>query len=584
MKRISLLAVTLAASLSYGLAAPIGPLPRPTKVVDPAAYPPSDRTTAEWTCSLYGTDWTPFPAKSFETDKIIQDFSYAGYHRGDIPLPEVKLEGAINAVTAYGADPTGKSDSTQAIQNAIDQAVENGGGVVYLPKGLYQISPQGQADYCLLIRKSKIVLKGDGSGATYLLNTSTAMRNKQIISVTPPSTSEWSIEGKPITALTEDLMSPTTSIPVASTQGFAKGDYVVIRCKPTPDWIAEHHETDWVEKADKIGSILYLRKIEAVDAEHKRLVIDAPTRYYLKLRDHPVLYKKNGLLEEIGIEGLSIGNVQHPGMDGWKDGDFANPEKSAYNVHFSFAIKYNAVVNGWIRDVRSFQYEKNTSTCHLMSNGIRLRQCRGVTVKDCQFQRSQYGGGGGNGYMFRIDDCNECLIENCVADSTRHGYTISSMASSGNVLYRCVDKNTGRQTAGTGQETTGGQGSDHHMWFSHSNLYDTCVADNSWFEARYRFDDSRSSRHDITSAHTVFWNLEGKANAKRPFLVWSQQARYGYVIGTRGGMPDVCIEGSCPPERMDRTDPPDVIEGIGLGDRLKPFSLYEDQKRRRLGQ
>ncbi len=42
-------------------------------------------------------------------------------------------------VTSYGADKTGKSDSTAAIQKALDAARNNGGGIVYLPNGTYEV-------------------------------------------------------------------------------------------------------------------------------------------------------------------------------------------------------------------------------------------------------------------------------------------------------------------------------------------------------------------------------------------------------------------------------------------------------------
>jgi hypothetical protein len=47
--------------------------------------------------------------------------------------------GWVNAVLAYGADPSGSTDSTAAIQNAVN-ALPASGGVVYLPSGTYLVS------------------------------------------------------------------------------------------------------------------------------------------------------------------------------------------------------------------------------------------------------------------------------------------------------------------------------------------------------------------------------------------------------------------------------------------------------------
>ncbi|MNL82244.1 hypothetical protein D3C87_2095820 [compost metagenome] len=77
--------------------------------------------------------------------------------------------------------------------------------------------------------------------------------------------------------------------------------------------------------------------------------------------------------------------------------------------------------------------------------------------------------------------------------------------------------------------------------------------------------------------------MEGVANSFHPFVVWCQQADYGYVIGTRGAVNGVKTDGKYP-ERKSHTDPVDVVEGIGKGDTLSPRSLFEDQRKRRLGE
>lgn len=262
--------------------------------------------------------------------------------------------------------------------------------------------------------------------------------------------------------------------------------------------------------------------------------------------------------------------------------DFDDSSMSAYDIHYSFAITFINVMNGWINGVESFKTDSNQTGCHLLSNGIRLKECRNVSVVDCVMQKTQYGGGGGNGYMFRMDNCNECFFERCSSAWARHGFSINGMSCSGNVLYKCFDKETGHQTGATGHEHTTGKSSDHHMWFSHSNLYDGCMAQNSWFEARDRYYDVMSSpKHNSTAAHTVIWNTECRLNSYKPFGVWSQQARYGYVIGTLGAVPAVETD-SFYPARDAAAAPADHVEGVGMGSALVPASLYESQWLRRM--
>jgi ribosomal protein L21E len=539
-----------------------------------------------WRSPLYDTGWSATPVLSFETDKLIQDFSYAGYALGEKPIPAWKEAEVLN-VTDYGADPEGRRDSTAAIQKALDAATaRKQPTVVYLPTGTYLVRPPEGAGCALRIRGSNLVLRGDGPERTRLLNTATYMRLKQIILVQPQPQPNWRKEEAPVTAITRDLTGPTVNIPVQSTKGFRAGDTVIIRIDPTPEWALEHREPGWVGHEDQLGGICYLRKIQSVDAGKKELTIDTPTRYSLKMRDHARVYRKSGLLHNVGLEDFAIGNVEHPGKDGWDRFAF-NGDKSAsvqpggYDVHFSFAITLFGVVDGWVRNVDSFQPESNRTGCNLLSNGIRLKQCRGITVEDCLMQKNQYGGGGGNGYMYRLDDCNECLLQNCTAQYSRHGFSMSGMGSSGNVYYRCTDRDTARQTGGTGDEKAGGAGSDSHMWFAHSNLYDNCVGWNSWFEARDRYYPNLSDPNQgTTSAHTVFWNTEGGGD-ESSWAVWSQQGRYGYVIGTRGSVTAVKTDGLYP-DRDNVSLPLDHVEGVGRGDSLEPASLFQDQRRKRL--
>jgi len=531
-----------------------------------------------WESELYSPGWQATPSLSFETDKIIQDFSYAGYRRGELPLPSQPPGLTYDAVAGYGADPTGTTDSTAAIQNAINAASAAGGGIVYLPPGVFRISPQGANTYALQISAGGVVLRGAGAEQTFLLNTKTVMRNSNIISVTGPGSAAWATVTNPVTVITEDLPGPVTELPVASVTGFAVGDFIIVRADPGDAWATEHLEDGWVGyAAGSFGRLMYLRQIVAIDAANQRITIDIPTRYTLKMRDNARIYKKTTLITESGLEDFSIGNVQHPGTSGWGENDYTMEGRPAYDVHASYAIRMLRVRDGWIRNVRTYQPAGNTTTTHILNNGVLLTECTRVTVKNCHFQRPQYGGGGGAGYMYRLQNSGDCLLQDSVAEFCRHGIVFSHMATSGNVIHACLDKTTGKQTGNTGNQNTSGRGSDHHMHFSHSNLIDTCVADDSWFEARYR-PFGTAPLHNLTSAHGVYWNTEGRPSS-RAYVVHSQQSRYGYVIGTRGAVTTVKTDGTS----TEKTNPVDHVEGVGLGDSLTPFSLFREQRRRRLG-
>ncbi|MBR3754911.1 MAG: hypothetical protein IKK49_07435 [Clostridia bacterium] len=56
------------------------------------------------------------------------------------PTDDIVIADIIATKAPYNADPSGKSDSTAAIQKAIDDCAANGGGTVWLPEGKYRLT------------------------------------------------------------------------------------------------------------------------------------------------------------------------------------------------------------------------------------------------------------------------------------------------------------------------------------------------------------------------------------------------------------------------------------------------------------
>ncbi len=523
-----------------------------------------------WRSSLYPEDWKPPVALSFAKDKMIQDFSYAGYRRGEtgIPTPDRNV---VNAVARYGADPTGVSDSTRAIQTALDAAGNAGGGVVLLPPGTYRISlPTADSSAVLRFSKDNTILRGSGSDRTFLLNHSTRMRSKSILFVRGNDHAD-PVSSSPLTA---DVRMPIKRLHVANAAGFAVGDIVSVRWDFTQEWIDEHGQTAvWTAGVRAPAPAIYQREIMAVNAAQGWIETDIPARYYHLIRDKARVEKYNSRIQECGIEDLSIGNVQHPGR-GWQPDDYLVPGTGGYDVHASSVIHFSRARNCWVRNVHSYQPEGNSFTCHILSNGIPIGISSNITLQNCSMKRPEYGGGGGNGYMFRLTHGNDCLIENCLADFSRHGFVNSHAGSSGNVFHKCEDRNTKRATGDTGYVQTDGDGSDNHMHFSHSSLWDQCHAHESWWEAVHRGWNYQA----LAAAHCVYWNTSGSGSAalNGGMIVRSGQARYGYVIGTQGEPHGIELR------TTGNSLPLDIAEGEGRGGSLAPPSLYRDQLARRL--
>ncbi len=99
----------------------------------------------------------------YQKDKsILPDFSYVGYKRGEVQVPDVVLK-EFN-VTKFGAVADDERSDKEAILKAIKAAAKNGGGIVYFPKGRFLINEDGDDLKSIWISASNIVLRGSGSG------------------------------------------------------------------------------------------------------------------------------------------------------------------------------------------------------------------------------------------------------------------------------------------------------------------------------------------------------------------------------------------------------------------------------------
>ncbi|MDQ8182041.1 glycosyl hydrolase family 28-related protein [Pelagicoccus sp. SDUM812005] len=543
-----------------------------------------------WRSSLYPSDCRAPNREdglNFAEDAFLQDFSYAGYRMGASALRWEAGE-IFDAVEAFGADPSGQLDATAAIQAAIDAAEVAGGGVVYLKAGSYRLSvPEGEAR-CLEISSANIILRGEGTERTYLFNTTTEMRNKRVIRIRPSDGGSWTSRRSDPIRLTRDELGPTNTLQLESLDGLAVGDWLVVHNPATESFVRDLNMAsgadgvDWTQSLGSLRGLLYLRQVQAIDTANKRIQIDIPTRWSLKTRDGASVYKTASLLSNVALEAFSIGN-KRLSKSGWSESDYNFSGTAAYDAHGSFLIEMRGVVNGWIQNVSSYN-PGNDNDVHCLSNGVLLDWCRNVTLHRLRFQNAQYGGGGGNGYMIRLNAAAECLVVESEVGNCRHGIVMWRMQNSGNVITRCYDHDSGMQLADTQRQSTAGKGSDHHGIFSHSNLFDGNLLERSYLEAAYRGDSGGTPDHAMTSGQSVYWNTKGKEyHVNADFIVHSQQFGQGYVIGTSGEAAGVKLEEKRP-NSAERTDPQDFLEGLGAGETLQPASLYQDQLRRRLGE
>ncbi len=512
----------------------------------------SQAQSERWRSQLYPADWTP--GYEDEAGRFLHDFSYAGYHKGERPIPEV--DGPIyDVVDDYGADPSGQRDSTTAIQAAIDAASANGGGVVYLPAGDY-LSKTG-----VTLKKSGVVLRGAGPEATRLLFADFESQKQWHILIA-------GFENPMVeTALAEDGSQLSKVIEVDDARGFEVGDDVDLGWVITDPFIEEHGMAGTWKAHNGKWMTFFRANVVSIDLEAgpNRIELDVPLRYQAKVRDGAMIRRRTNYIEECGVENLSLAN---PMLDGTVD-DYP---QSAYRK----LIEFRDAKNCWVRNVRTFapEAEGYHPKYHVYDKGIEIVRCKRLTIENCGIGPAQRRDAGGHGYLYEVVGANDVLLKGCKGIGGRHNFTFGwYFGNVGNVLLRCLSRD------GTLSDWNNNMGpSDFHHSLAMATLMDSCTFDDGW-HALNRGSMSGGAGH--TATESVFWNCDGSGEVR------SAQYGWGYLIGMASSLEVITEVDLENPNWIEKryigTKPFDDVEGSGRGEQLVPQSLYESQLALRLG-
>jgi autotransporter-associated beta strand protein len=518
-----------------------------------------------WRSVTYPETWTPGFASS--QGHFVHDFSYAGWKMGTESIPTGTAPAWASTVynvknAPYNAVGDGVADDTAAIQAAIDAAIAAGGGTVYLPPGTYRVRPDSNPNTtaqaigtALSIHGPNTILKGFGSSQTFLFNDQTNMRNLSVVSLCNSPGAWWYGSETNSRALAATASNQSNQVALTSTSGLSVGDWIVLRGDNASgsSFAADHGMTSYWNATNARGPAFY-RQITAISGN--TITFDIPLRYHLSLTWNARAYQVAPHLSQVGVQGISIGMRQN-NKTGTSGTDYNVPGTGAYEMHGSRAVRVQRVVDAFIHDVASYRPGVNTSDFHLLSYGVVLGEARGTTLSQVRFQKPQYRGEGGNGYMFRIEG-QESLFVDCEGANSRHNYSFWQAAASGNVLLRFTTRN-------------GQLAADFHGYLSMSNLIDSTTVENDLLETINR--TSSSSGAGWTTTQTTFWNTYGVSyKSTETRIISMDQYGRGNIIGTSGPFNNATSTGST-----------ELLEGKGLGGSLVPQSLYEDQLARRLG-
>jgi len=461
----------------------------------------------------------------------LTDYSYAGYRRGERPLPERHSEVSVKD---FGAIGDGKTDDTAAFQRAVKEA---GGKVIAVPAGRYVLTD------IIEITASGTVLQGAGPQQTtlYVPRPLEKIRSNMGATTSGQPTSNYSWSGGIVWARGDEDRTLLAKV----TSAARRGEKVLTVDRPDRFQVGadvrleQQDDADGTLTAHQYGgdpsdfSLLrrvrqsWSARVARIDRETKTVVLDRPLRTDVRPAWQPTLHPARSSAEGIGIERLSFEFPVEPYM-----GHFT---ELGYN-----AIAFSSVRNSWVRDVEIRQADSG------MFIGGSNNTITGVTWISDRRRDPARNATGHHGITLNGTDL--LLSDFDFRTKFIHDITMSR-GSAGNVVMD-----------GRGEDLT----FDHHKYANHANLFTNInagVGTNIFMSGG----GAKLGRH--CGAWTTWWNIRTKRPVRFP----------------AGWAPDLInIVGVVSKEASTTNTEGRWLEAIAP-ERLVPPNLYEAQRNKRLG-
>ena len=301
--------------------------------------------------NLSGTYQNFVRAKENETEPVLPDFSYSGYHYFNKPVPNVTHP--IFDVTTYGAIPNDNISDQPAIKAAIAAAESNGSGIVFFPPGVFLVNTdtdknsEGKNE-SIYIRSSNIVLRGSGSRQG-----GTIIRQVNHLPPTNPDqlwTSPFMFYFKPndiryrtLTKITESAERETFWITVADASKLKVGQRIRIYMKSTQaikEFLAPRSpEPNWSKLLSEGITIDEEHSIAEIQGNRIRFNEPLHTRVN---HAHGWVVRSYPYIEEVGVEDISFRGSFFE--------SFIHHKSALHDGGWSLLMLHHCV-NSWIRRV-----------------------------------------------------------------------------------------------------------------------------------------------------------------------------------------------------------------------------------------
>lgn len=414
----------------------------------------------------------------------LPDFSFAGYHRGDDPIPTPPV---THNVRQFGAVGDGQADDSDAFLRAI-AAVDS--GVILIPKGRYRITK------ILEIRKPDVVLRGEHRDSTVLFFPQPLSDIRPDWGATTEgrrtSNYAWSggfiwAEGSYGTEKIADVVAPARrgdrSLRLRSTAGLQVGQEVEIREHDTPssdNSLAVHlYDEDGGDVTNIRGRTHASLVTRITGIQGDRVTFDRPLRFDVRAEWEPAVYRYAPTVREVGIENLTFHFPVTPYQGHFTELGF-NP------------IALEEVADCWVRNVRF----RNADNGPFVSS--RFCTLDGL-VYESERQPDPDRHSQGHHGVYILDDDN-LFTRFDLRTEFQHDLSVSHAA--GNVI-----------SAGRGADLS----LDHHRRVPYANLFtdlDAGEGSHLWRSGG----GAKLGKH--AAGRSTFWNIRARRPLSHPGEGW----------------------------------------------------------------
>jgi hypothetical protein len=295
-------------------------------------FPAAAQTSDLWGRS--GERWNP--------RSRLPDFSYAGYHSGEVPLPQVPRG---ISVKEFGAKGDGTTDDTAAFQKALATVKS---GAIEIPPGRYRITD------ILEIKRSHVVLRGAGPDQSVLFFPKQLNDIKpnwgETTSGRPTSNYSWSggfvwfkgnVGNRTLATIIATAQRGDTTVRISSAKNLSVGQRVEILETDTPQnsladllYSSDAGDTSKLLGTTRASIVCHVLKITGDSIE-----LDRPLRFDIKPEWQPRLASFEPTVSEAGVEDLGF---EFP----------VTPYKGHFTELGFNAVAFSGVSDCWARNLR----------------------------------------------------------------------------------------------------------------------------------------------------------------------------------------------------------------------------------------